>query len=83
MADARSNDVLLTAKELAEILRVRPSTIFSAAAAGRIPCIRIWTGQRRALIRFRRSDVDKLLAVPAPRPETGPRLNVKAKGTAR
>lgn len=43
---------LLTVPELAEWLRLRPSTIYSWAAAGRIPCVRI--GGR---IRFSRGEI--------------------------
>ena len=37
---------------------------YQAAADGRIPCVRLWRGRRKALIRFRRSDIEKLLSDP-------------------
>jgi len=51
-------DELLTAAEVARALRVKPSTVYEAAAHGRIPCIRLWQGKRRALVRFRRQDIE-------------------------
>ena len=52
---------LLTAEEVAERLRVKPATIYQAAADGRIPSIRLWEGTRRALIRFDAAEIDRLL----------------------
>jgi len=59
---------LLTAREVAQILRLRPSTVFDAAARGKLPCLRIWRGQRRSLVRFRRTDIDALLHPGPPKP---------------
>ena len=53
---------LLTADEVAERLRVKPATIYQAASDGRIPCIRLWAGTRRSLIRFRVDDIERLIA---------------------
>jgi len=64
-------DQLLTAKEVAAILRVQPSTVFAAAATGRLPALRIWSGRRKSLLRFRRADIDALIAgngTPSARP---------------
>jgi len=52
---------LLTAEEVAPILRVRPATVYEAAANGRIPCVRLWEGRKRGLVRFRRSDIENLI----------------------
>ena len=52
---------LLTADEVARILRLRPATIYEAAADGRIPHVRLWSGTRRALVRFRRADIEAFL----------------------
>ena len=52
---------LLTAGEVATQLRLKPSTIYEAAADGRIPCVRLWKGRRKSLIRFRREDIDRLV----------------------
>ena len=52
---------LLTAEEVAPILRVRPATVYEAAANGKIPCVRLWEGRKRGLVRFRRSDIEKLI----------------------
>ncbi len=52
---------LLIAEEVGEMLRLKASTVYQAAADGRIPCIRLWEGRRRPVVRFRRSDIDTLL----------------------
>lgn len=52
---------LMTAREVARLLRVRTTTVYEAAASGRIPAVRVWQGKRRALIRFRRADVEAIL----------------------
>jgi len=54
-------EVLLRAKQVAEILNVRPSTIYDLAHRGLIPHIRISQGTRRTLIRFRSTDLEQLL----------------------
>lgn len=61
---------LLTAKEVADILRVSPSTIYYAASRGDIPCIRPWRGKRKSFLRFRRADIEALIAH---KPPTGSR----------
>lgn len=43
---------LLTVREVAEWLRMKPSTIYDWAAAGRLPCLRL-----RGRLRFLRGDV--------------------------
>ena len=52
---------LMTADEVAEDLRLKPATVYQAAAEGRIPSVRLWRGQRKALVRFRREDIEKLI----------------------
>lgn len=52
---------LLTAEEVAERLRVKPATVYQAAADGRLPSIRLWEGTRRALVRFRLDDIERVL----------------------
>ena len=61
-----SEAMLLTAKEVAEILRVAPSTIYGAAARGDIPCVRPWHGRRKSLLRFRRRDIEALIQTTDP-----------------
>ncbi len=53
---------LLTAEEVARLLRIKPATVYDAAAAGRIPCVRLWKGKRKALLRFKRSEIEKLIS---------------------
>ena len=67
-------DALLTAKQVARTLNIRPATVYAAAAAGRIPYVRLWKGRRRALIRFRRIDIDQLVRerlYPSPQDDSG------------
>ena len=52
---------LLTARQVAERLNIRVVTVYAAAAAGRIPCVRLWEGKRRALIRFRNDEIENLI----------------------
>ena len=57
-----SNDDLLIAQEVASLLRIKAVTVYAAAADGRIPSITLWKGRRRPLIRFRRQDIERILA---------------------
>jgi excisionase family DNA binding protein len=50
---------LLTAKEVAEILRLKENTVLVWAQRGDIPSIRLGKG-RRQVVRFRRSDIELL-----------------------
>ena len=52
---------LLTAEDVARLLNIKPSTVYDAAARGRIPAVRLWEGRRRPLIRFRREDIEQLI----------------------
>jgi len=56
------SDSLIDAKEVAERLRVQLPTVYAAANDGRIPCVRLWQGKRRTLIRFRPEDIDRFIA---------------------
>ena len=49
--------MLLTTKELAEQLRIKPSTLYAWASQRKIPCVRI-----HGLIRFRSEDIDGWLS---------------------
>ena len=55
------DEPLMTAEEVARLLNVKPSTVYDAAARGRIPAVRLWQGSRRCLLRFKRSDIEKLI----------------------
>jgi excisionase family DNA binding protein len=50
---------VLTVKEVADRLRVSPSTVYSLVEGGRIPCYRIGTG--RGSIRFTEAQVAEFL----------------------
>ena len=45
--------MLLTIKDLAEQLRIKPSTLYAWASQSKIPCVRI-----HGLIRFRPEDIE-------------------------
>jgi len=52
---------LLTAHQVASRLNIKVVTVYAAAATGRIPYVRLWAGRRRALVRFRREDIERLI----------------------
>jgi excisionase family DNA binding protein len=52
---------LLTAEEVASMLRVKPSTVYDAATRGVLPVVRLWKGRRRTLIRFRQADIEEFI----------------------
>lgn len=52
---------LLTAADVANLLRLRISTVYDAAANGRLPVVRLWQGKRRTLIRFRPTDIQSFI----------------------
>ena len=47
---------IMTVSELAELLRLHPSTIYSQTEAGELPCFRIGKS-----IRFSREEIEKYL----------------------
>ena len=55
------SDSLLTPNQVAAILAVQPSTVYAAASDGRLPCVRLWQGVRRSLLRFRRRDIEEFI----------------------
>jgi len=82
--------MLLTVKELASHLHIKPSTLYAWAGQGRIPCLKI-----HGLLRFRREEIDRWIEsfraqVPPPTRKSYPRgprmaldeLIVRAKGQA-
>ena len=54
-------DDLLTAPEVADRPRGKVSTVYAAAKRRAIPHTRVWQSGRRALVRFRRADIDRLI----------------------
>lgn len=56
-----SPESLLTVDEVARILRLRPATVYEAAARGRLPCVRFWRGRRKSLVRFRPGDIARFI----------------------
>ncbi len=54
-------EALLTAQQVARRLNIRIATVYAAAYDGRIPCVRLWRGQRRSCIRFREQDIETLI----------------------
>lgn len=52
---------LLTAEEVARRLHLKAATVYEAASKGRIPCVRLWKGRRKALIRFKPEDIEQLI----------------------
>lgn len=56
-----SIEPLLTVADVARMLNVKPATVYAKVKAGTIPCVRLWTGRRKALIRFRREEIQKMI----------------------
>lgn len=56
-----SQDDILIADEAAPILRVKVGTVYDWCAKGLLPHIRILAGKRRAVIRFRRSELEEFM----------------------
>ena len=54
-------DPLLIVPEVAAILRIKSTTVYALVARDALPHVRIAQGKRRALIRFRRADVEAFL----------------------
>ena len=52
---------LLTADQVARLLNVKVSTVYDAASRGRLPCVRLWSGNRRSVVRFVAEDIDKMI----------------------
>ena len=67
------DDSLLTPNQVARLLSLQPSTIYAAAARGQLLCVRLWKGERRTLIRFRREDIERIIEERSSRaePRTG------------
>lgn len=57
--------MLLTIKDLARRLQIRPSTLYAWAAQGKIPCRRI-----HGVVRFEPSEIDRWMASFASRPSS-------------
>jgi len=55
------SEELMTAQQVAALLQIKPVTVYAAAHKGLIPSIPLWRGRRRALLRFRREDVDAFI----------------------
>ena len=68
MSSNETTEHLLTAREVAALLRLAPSTVFDAAARGDLPCVRLWRGRRKSLLRFRRQDIEELVRRGSPLP---------------
>lgn len=52
---------LLTCEQVADLLQLAPQTIRDAAWRGKIPCVRLWTGRKKTLLRFKRSEIDQFV----------------------
>ena len=55
------DETLLSAVQAAAVLNVKPGTAYDWAAKGILPHIRILAGKRRAVIRFRKEDLELFL----------------------
>lgn len=55
------DDSLLLPREVAAMLRLKVNSVYAAAAAGRLPSVLLWRGRRKSLVRFKRSDIERLM----------------------
>jgi excisionase family DNA binding protein len=55
---------MLDAYTVAQMLNVKVTTIYAAAKNGKLPHVVLWRGQRRPLLRFRRTDIERLINGP-------------------
>jgi excisionase family DNA binding protein len=64
-------EALLTVRDVAEILRLSESCVYTMIAAGQLPHLRVGNG--RGSIRFRRDEIDRFLdgcrTAPLPEPQ--------------
>ncbi len=54
-------DPLLRAQAVAQLLDVRPATVYALVDRGVLPHVRLTKGRRRSLIRFRLSEIEAFL----------------------
>jgi excisionase family DNA binding protein len=52
---------LVDATPVAKHLHIARSTVYDQAAKGHLPHVKLWTGARRPLIRFRMSEIEQFL----------------------
>lgn len=62
MSNTSNQPELLVAQEVATLLRIEIATVYAAAAAGKLPAVRLWRGKRKSLLRFRRSEIEQLIS---------------------
>lgn len=60
MISARDNNMepLLTVKEVADVLKMKPTTIYHWAGIGHIPAIKLRSGKRKTVWRFSRAEIE-------------------------
>lgn len=61
MRKTKPEPQLLTVEEVATMLSVKPATVYAKVKAKKIPHVRLWTGRRKSLIRFRLGDIEKMI----------------------
>lgn len=52
---------LINARDVAAWLGLAVSTVYEKAASGELPHVRLWSGSRKPLIRFRRTEIETWL----------------------
>ena len=53
------DETLLTAEQVAKLLQLRPQTVRDGAWRGKLPCVRLWKGKKKTLLRFRKSEIEE------------------------
>jgi hypothetical protein len=65
-----SPEPLVDAAVVGKHLRLARSTVYDQAAKGLLPHVRLWSGSRRTVIRFRMSEIEAFIAGRTVRPIT-------------
>lgn len=55
------DDPLWTVEQLAEYWQVKLQTIRDAVWRGKIPCVKLWRGKKKSLLRFKRSEIEEFI----------------------
>ncbi len=52
---------LWTVEQVAKYWQVKPQTIRDAVWRGKIPCVKLWRGKKKSLLRFKKSDIEQFV----------------------
>ncbi len=61
MDSTDSLEALVDATPVSKFLRVARSTVYDQVSKGLLPHVRLWSGARRTVIRFRMSEIERFV----------------------